>query len=75
MVNSKRIEQKLPLLAADGPCIGFDYEEKEWWIRKLKRNEPEKYVSHLHNIINDVEALERDAMALRKKKMMNGNKH
>lgn len=76
MVNPKRIEQKLPLLAANGPTLGFDYEEKDWWIKKLKRYEPEKYMAHLNNIVNEVTAIEQSAMDLKRKKFNgNGNGH
>jgi hypothetical protein len=74
MVNPKRIEQKLPLLISDGPSWGWDYGEKEWWLMKLKRNSPDQFASHRNRIINDFEALERDVMNLRSKKMgRNGN--
>jgi len=77
MVNPKKIEQKLPYLIADGPSIGFDYEEKDWWLKKLKRNAPDQFEFHRNKIINDFEALERDVLSLKQKKVHshNGNGH
>jgi len=76
MVNPKRIEQKLPLLISNGPSIGFDFQEKEWWLHKMKRQAPDQYELHRNKILSDFEALERDVLALRQKKLSgNGNGH
>ncbi len=68
MVNQKRVEQKLPLLIADGSWASFDIDRYEYRMSKFKRSEPQKYAQHRNQIITDLEKLKRELDA-----MFNGN--
>ena len=72
MVNPKRIDQKIPLLISNGSSLGWEYEEKEYLVRKLKRNNPTEYNQHVNEIINSLAALEKKALL--QKKNHNGHR-
>jgi uncharacterized membrane protein YkgB len=73
MVNPKRVEQKIPLLISNGPSFSWEYEEKEYLTRKLKRNEPSEYNFHINGILDHLNALEQKALLQKRKH--NGDGH
>jgi hypothetical protein len=66
MVDTKRLERKLPILLTNGPWFSSELDRNEWQLKKFKQQYPDKFIMRRNNIINELEALHNDIEAAAK---------
>lgn len=54
-------------MITNGPSWSWEYEEKEYGLKKLKRNNPDEYASYVNKLNNLYSEIERRAIEQRKK--------
>jgi hypothetical protein len=67
MVNTDRLEKKLPLLWTNGPSYSWEYQYNEILASKLKQYAPEKHLNHRNRVAEELDAWYKDALEEKKR--------
>ena len=63
MVDTKRVEKKLPLLITDTHWLTGELDINEYRVQKFKQRHPDRYLHYRNELLQNLEGLSKEVRA------------